>query len=102
MRLLKYLPLLALTTACIGLAGCIMIQSSSISGSAGPGTAVTGQANDMGILHLSVPQNLTQTANSQLLSGCASGKVTDVQTELSMRDFILVQMYKVSASGVCQ
>ena len=88
---------MALTTS-----GCIMIHSSSISDSAKSGPGVTTTASDIGILHLSVPANLTQTANQGLVGQCPGGKVTDVQTELSMRDFIIVQMYQVTAAAVCQ
>ncbi|HUY27353.1 MAG TPA: hypothetical protein VMV27_08025 [Candidatus Binataceae bacterium] len=84
--------------------GCIVISSSSISNStkAGAGNAVTAQASDFGILRLAVPNGLTQTANANLLTQCTSGKFTDATTELSMRDFIIVQQYQISVSAVCQ
>lgn len=79
-----------------------MIHSSAISDRISNGQAVSTSVSDYGILHLTVPNNLTQSANSQLVAACPSGKLSDVQTELSMRDFILVQMYSISAGAVCQ
>jgi hypothetical protein len=51
---------------------------------------------------LTAPQGLTGVANQQLASACPGGKFTDVQTELSIRDFILAQMYQVNAVAICQ
>ena len=59
--------------------------------------------SDYGILHLSAPGNLTSNANAALASQCQSGMITDVQTELSMRDwFAIVQYYTVTAAAVCK
>jgi hypothetical protein len=55
-----------------------------------------------GILRLTAPVGLTTGANSQLAAGCPSGKFTNPQTELSMRDFIIVQYYTVTTSAVCE
>jgi hypothetical protein len=84
------------------LAGCVFIRSSSISDSAGTGNAVTASASDMGFVELIAPQGLTHSANQQLASQCPGGKFTDVQNELSVRDFFLVQLYSLSADAVCQ
>jgi hypothetical protein len=88
--------------AALSLAGCIVIGSSAISEKTGNGTAISTHANDMGILRLAIPQDLTQKANSDLLSQCKSGKLTDVQTELTMRDFLIVQLYDISVAAVCE
>jgi hypothetical protein len=103
MRLLPGFLGLALL-APVALSGCIMISSSSISDStrSTAGNTATAAATDWGILHLIAPQGLTGVANQQLASACPGGKFTDVQTELSMRDFILAQMYMVNAVAVCQ
>jgi hypothetical protein len=45
---------------------------------------------------------LTSGANSQLAGSCPSGKFTNPQTELAMRDFIIVQYYPVTANAVCE
>jgi hypothetical protein len=81
-----------------------MIESSAISSSnrTQAGNTATATATDWGILRLIAPQGLTGVANQQLASACTSGKFTDVQTELSMRDFILAQMYTVNAVAICQ
>ena len=86
----------------VSVSGCIAIGSSAISSKSGNGAAISAHANDMGILHLVIPQDLTQKANSALMSQCASNKVTDVQTELTMRDFIIVQLFDISVAGLCQ
>jgi len=89
---------------CLALSGCITISSSSISDSTRTqaGNTATASATDWGILLLTVPQGLTGIANQQLASACPSGKFTDVQTELSMRNFVLAQMYMVNAVAICQ
>ncbi len=98
---------IALLTIGLGfLGGCVSINSSAISevsnASSGQAVKVT-VSGDPGILHLMAPKDLTQKANQELLSKCSSGKLTDVQTQLSTRDFLgIVQIYKVRASAVCQ
>jgi hypothetical protein len=86
---------------CVALSGCVMLRSSAISDRSGGGQSVTAEAGDYGILHLTSPNNLTETASSQLVSKC-QGKLTDVQTELTMREWIIIQWYVVSATAVCQ
>jgi hypothetical protein len=102
MASMRRLIFLVLVASALTLGGCVILRSASISDSAGRGNAVSAQASDMGYLWLVAPDNLTQTAASRLTSGCASGKVTDAQTELSVRDFLgIVQMYQVNATGAC-
>src|SRR5271166_5850526 len=85
----------------VTLSGCIVIESSAISERTSAGSQpVSTSVSDYGVLALSVPNGLTQQANSQLASQCQSGKITNVQTELSMRNFIVVQLYNISVSGV--
>jgi len=83
------------------LSGCVVIESSAISGRKQGGQAVSASSGDYGILRLTAPHGLTTTVNSQLVSQCPSGMLTNVRTELSMREFLLVQWYDVSASAVC-
>jgi hypothetical protein len=83
------------------LCGCIFVQSSAISDRGGSGNAISASASDLGYLHLVAPQGLTQTALSNLLSNCATGKVSGVTTELTTRDFFVVQSYNVSVTGTC-
>jgi uncharacterized protein YceK len=104
MRLVSRFLVLSVLAPCLALSGCITISSSSISASTRTqaGNTATASATDWGILLLTVPQGLTGIANQQLASACPSGKFTDVQTELSMRNFVLAQMYMVNAVAICQ
>jgi hypothetical protein len=88
---------------CLLLSGCVFVQSSSISGSTGAGSAVNAEFSDYGILHLTAPETLTSEANSALVKQCQSGVLSNVQTELSMRDwFLIVQYYTITAAGTCR
>jgi hypothetical protein len=101
MKAIRGLGLAAIGIVLLSLGGCIVIASSAISEKSGSGTAVSADADDMGVLRLIIPENLTQKANTALAAKC-QGKLTDVQTELTMRDFLIVQLYEVSVAGVCQ
>lgn len=82
---------------------CVMVNSSSISESSGSGTPVNTEYSDYGILHLTAPASLTSEANAALAKQCQSGVLSDVQTELSTRDwFFIVQYYTVTANAVCK
>ncbi len=88
---------------CLLLSACVLVHSSAISESTGSGSAVNAQHSDYGILHLTSPSSLTSDANAALAKQCQSGMLSDVQTELSMRDwFLIVQYYTVSAAAVCK
>lgn len=105
MGFLSRLLSVAALGSCLALSGCIWIASSSISDSnkTQAGNTATASAQDWGFLHLVAPQGLTGIANQQLASSCPSGKFTDVQTELTVRDFIgIAQQYEVSAVAICQ
>jgi outer membrane protein OmpA-like peptidoglycan-associated protein len=85
------------------LSACVLIHSSTISESTGSGSAVSAVDSDYGILRLSKPQGLTSAASADLAKQCPSGLLTDVQTQLSMRDWLLiVQYYTVMANAVCK
>ncbi len=91
-----------MAAAALSLSGCIFMRSSSISDAAGKGNPISAQASDMGYLTLIAPGDVTRMAADQLVNQCASGKVTNVQTELTVRDFLgIVQQYESSAKGVC-
>ena len=85
----------------VALSACVGLRSSSISSRSGAGQGVSAEAGDYGILHLTSPDNLTQTASSQLASKC-QGKLTNVQTQLAMREWVIIQWYTVDATAVCQ
>src|SRR5271167_3634561 len=101
MKRLNSIILAALLAGCVQAYGCVYVQSSAISDRAGAGNPISSSASELGFLHLVAPQGLTQTALSNLLSNCATGKVSGVTTELTMRDFFIVQSYNVSVSGTC-
>jgi outer membrane protein OmpA-like peptidoglycan-associated protein len=87
----------------ISLSACVFIHSSTIGESTGSGSPVTATDSDYGILRLSKPKGLTSAANADLLKQCQSGLLTDVQTQLSMRDwFLIVQYYTVTANAICK
>ena len=86
---------------CVMLSGCVWLRSSAISDRAGSGQTVRVSTGDYGILHLTTPDGITEAANSQLVSQC-QGKLTNAQTELAMREWILIQWYTVNSTAVCQ
>jgi hypothetical protein len=93
---------LALGT-CLLLSGCVVINSGAISESSGSGSAVHSEYSDYGYLHLTAPADLTSNANAALASQCQSGRLTDVQTELSTRDWLfIVQYYTVTTAAICK
>ncbi len=105
MRFLSRLLSVAVLGSCLALSGCIYMASSAISDSnkTAAGNTATASAQDWGILHLTAPQGLTGIANQQLVSACPSGKFTNVQTELTVRDFLgIAQQYQISAEAICQ
>ncbi|MHB1285946.1 MAG: hypothetical protein ACYCYP_05175 [Leptospirales bacterium] len=88
------------------IAGCVSVDSSSITGAT---RGTSGQpihvtyTGDLGILHLTIPKDLTSNTNKELLALCSSGHISNVQTQLSTRDFLgFVQVYKVRATAVCE
>jgi len=88
---------------CLSLSACVLIRSGSISESSGGGTPVRAEYSDYGILYLTAPASLTSNANAALASQCQSGMISDVQTELSMRDWLaIVQYYTVTTAAVCK
>jgi len=90
-------------SVCLLLSACVLINSGAISESTGPGSAVHSEYSDYGILHLTAPANLTSNANSALAGQCQSGMLSDVQTELSVRDwFLVVQYYTVTTAARCK
>jgi hypothetical protein len=88
---------------CLMVSACVLIHSGSISESTGGGTAVRTEYSDYGVLYLTAPTDLTANANSALAAQCQSGMISDVQTELAMRDWLaIVQYYTVTAAAVCK
>ena len=89
--------------ASVMLGGCVMIESSSIGPRTATGQPISAQADGWGFLRLYTPPGLTTAANSKLAASCTSGKFTNPQTELSMRDWLIIaQDYTVTADAVCE
>jgi outer membrane protein OmpA-like peptidoglycan-associated protein len=85
------------------MSACVFVRSSTIGQTTGAGSAVSASHSDYGILLLSEPQGLTAAAHSELAKQCPSGLLTDVQTQLSVRDwFFIVQYYTVDANAICK
>jgi hypothetical protein len=101
MKRLNSILVPAILAGCALTYGCVFVQSSAIADRSGAGNPISANASDLGYLHLIAPQGLTQTALSNLLSNCATGKVSGVTTELQVRDFFIVQSYNVSVTGTC-
>jgi len=102
-RVSRVSVLLGYAIASFWLSACVFIRSSSIGQTTGSGTAISASDSDYGILLLSKPQGLTAAANADLAKQCPSGLITDVQTQLSMRDWLaIVQYYTVDANAICK
>lgn len=101
--MIKRLSQTLVVTVCLSLSACVMLNSSSISESSGGGSPVSAEYSDYGILHLTAPATLTSNANTALASKCQSGQLSDVQTELSTREwFGIVQYYTITTNGNCK
>lgn len=102
----KFLLALSTVVSLSVFGGCTWINSGSISESEGAASGIPIHAtvtNGYGFFHITSPKDLTQRANLALLAQCQSGTMTDVQTQLNVRDFfLLVQVYKMNASAVCK
>ncbi len=101
MSRLTRLLVAVLAAASLGLCGCFAVVTGTISSTPAKGNPIGASASDWGILHLTVPQGLTSNVNGQLQGQCPSGKVSNVSTELDIREFFLAQQYTVIASGYC-
>jgi len=100
---MKYRGVLAMTLllVCLSVSGCVVLESSSISDRSGSGPRVASEQSRVGILHLTVPEGLTELANTDLVHQCQSGILTNVTTELKVREWLIAQDYSVVASAEC-
>jgi hypothetical protein len=62
-------------------------------------TIYTGSASGMGFLHLGVPKGLAENATYELKN---KGAVSNISTVLTMREFGIVQIYKITAKGTTE
>jgi outer membrane protein OmpA-like peptidoglycan-associated protein len=100
MKSYSFLGAMALVI-CLTISGCIVLQSSTISDRTGSGPRVAGKESSFGVLHLTVPEGLTEFANTDLVRQCQSGILTNVTTELKFREWFIFQYYSVWASAEC-
>jgi hypothetical protein len=102
-KLVKWLLRTLGIGVCLLASSCVFVNSSAIRESHGNGSPINAEFSDYGILHLTAPSSLTSDANTALAKQCQSGLLSDVQTELSTRDwFLIVQYYTVTTSAVCK
>ena len=98
MKKLTFFSCTALLLASLN--SCITMQSVSISDvKPSTGTEVNGSASGLGFLHLGVPKGLAERAASDLKN---KGAVSNISTVLTMREWGIVQFYKVSAKGITE
>ena len=84
----------------ISMTSCITIQSATIS-DVKPSTSIpiSASAGGLGILGLSVPRNIAEKATYELKN---KGAVGNVSTVMTMRNWGIVQFYRVTAIGTTE
>jgi hypothetical protein len=84
----------------IFVSGCVAHFAHSVSASTSTqGAPVTAEASGVGILMLTVPD---LDASGDLKSKCTSGKLSNVETSGSVRNwFGIVQAYSVEVHAIC-
>ena len=102
---MKRLLAISLAGGAALLSGCVSIPSSTISERPPASNATTVRVVEeggLGVLHLSSPKDLTTKADADLLAQCPSGRLVNVRTQLSDRDWVwIVQDYKLRAEADC-
>jgi hypothetical protein len=79
---------------------CIMMQSATISDvKPSTGTEVSASAGGLGVLGLSAPRNIAEKATYELKN---KGAVGNVSTVMTMRNWGIVQYYRVVAKGTTE
>jgi outer membrane protein OmpA-like peptidoglycan-associated protein len=86
--------------------GCVSLSFSSITGTenGNKGHVIhVEKTGDPGFFHLNSPDELTREANQELMALCPTGRVSNVQTLLSQRDYLwVVQTYKDRVTAICE
>jgi hypothetical protein len=88
----------------VAIQGCVSIQSATVTNVSPEVTKpITGHESDMGILHLSKPSldDLIADLTMRFYKVCGEGKLTNVKTVLSTREFIIVQSYDIEMTANC-
>lgn len=80
---------------------CVSISSQGLT-DIGPSNekAVKAKAKGFGVLHLTVPK-LEKEGEARLLEQC-DGEVVNVNSQLTMREFFIVQLYVLKLTGDCK
>ncbi|HEX4405844.1 MAG TPA: hypothetical protein VH560_13495 [Polyangia bacterium] len=92
---------------CLGallLQGCLSVLSHSYSGVAlNRHPSVSATDSTWGFLHLTEPliENLVVDLTHKLEDGCLGASLENVQTKLTIREFVLFQIYDVRLSAQC-
>ena len=96
MKIIKQLFFAAF--AIFALNSCVVMSSASVSNPGPTGTMVSATASGTGFLALTTPsvESLERNAVQQL---AGQGATKNVTTRLEMRNFVIVQLYKVTATG---
>ena len=84
--------------------GCVSIQSVSLTNFSTEATRpITDSASDFGFLHLTKPaiDDFVGSLSTRLSKTCADGKLANIRTILSTREFILFQSYEVQMTANC-
>jgi hypothetical protein len=79
--------------------GCVQHYSHAVSASTSTqGSPVVAEASGIGVLALTVPD---LNASDELKTKCPSGKLSNVETTASMRNWFFVQAYSVEVHAIC-
>lgn len=82
---------------CASMTSCITMQSATISDvKSTKGTEVTASAGGFSILALTAPRDISKKATQELKN---KGAVGDVSTVMTVRNWVIVQYYRVTATG---
>ena len=95
----KVIRIIALVAIPAFMSSCIAIQSVSVSNpDSGSGSAVTGDASGMGFLMLTTP-DAASLEKEALAAAKANGATKNMTARLQMRQWLLVQNYRVIVTG---
>lgn len=98
--LMSFLKLLFIVF-CLCNSGCVLMTSVSVS-EIHPNNSglVKARVSDYGFLHIDLPPTLN--IQPELRKQCPNGTINGIQTTLSMREFLLLQYYTITATGYCK
>lgn len=83
---------------------CVTVMSHSYSNAVPTRNPVVSRSGwDYGVLRLSQPtmENVVLNLAREIGSRCAGAPLTNVQTTLALRDYVVVQVYRVRLTAEC-